>query len=141
MQSTSNNSLSRVFEREIARFFEATSGTRQDLYRNRRHDQRQHRECPLLVARLDVSSATDIAGTLVDISESGVGFLCDAGFRTGTLLGIRLFWSDVCSPRIPAIVRHCDIHPEGFLIGAEFAVGDPRAAAAIEAISTTDWHG
>ncbi|MCA9256227.1 MAG: PilZ domain-containing protein, partial [Phycisphaerales bacterium] len=94
-----------------------------------------------LVVRLDVQGAGDIAGTLCDISDTGLGFLCDAGFRIGTLLGVKLFWSDVCSPRVPAIVRHCEIHPEGFLIGAEFAVGDPRACMAAEKTSSSRWYG
>lgn len=141
MQSTSPTPLSRVFEREIERFVAATSGTHQLLYKNRRHDRRQHRECPLLVVRLDVTTSTDIAGTLSDISETGLGFLCDAGFRPGTLIGVKLFWSDACSPRVPAIVRHCEIHPDGFLIGAEFAVSDPIACAAAERKAPNPWYG
>lgn len=141
MQSTAANPLSKVFEREIERFVAATAGSHQMLYRNRRNNPRQHRECPLLVVRLDIKTPQDIAGTLCDISDTGLGFLCDAGFRPGTLLGIKLFWSDVLSPRIPAIVRHCEIHTEGFLIGAEFAVGDPRACSAVEGQIESCWYG
>ncbi len=141
MHSISTNPVSMVFVREIERFVAATSGTHQLLYRNRRNNRRQHRECPLLVVNLDISRSTDVAGTLCDISDEGLGFLCDAGFRGGTLIGVKLFWSDVCSPRVPAIIRHCEIHPEGFLIGAEFAVNDPNACKVIEKLAPPTWYG
>ncbi len=137
--TTANDSFARVFQREIERFVEATARSAL-LYQNRRRKARHHRECPLLIARLPGGPDSDVAATLHDISSEGIGFLCDAGYPVGTVIGIKLFWSDSDATRVPAVVRHCEIHAEGFLVGAEFAVDDDRACNLI-AQSPLAWYG
>lgn len=141
MTTANASPLAHVFHREIERFVETTVRTgANSLYQNRRRASRHHRECPLLIAKLGNITKTDAAATLYDISTDGLGFLSDAGYPVGTLIGIKLFWSDTAATRVPAIVRHCEIHVEGFLIGAEFVFDDPDACSLIERAETA-WYG
>ena len=133
--------LAKVFEREIQRFVAAAAdhGGAQ-LYRNRRAAARIHRSWPLLITRLGRRGDMDISGTLHDVSSGGIGFYCDHGFPVGALLGIKLFWSDPNTPRVPALVCHNQVHQEGILVGARFVVHDAEACALIDT-GADAWYG
>ncbi len=125
--------MSEMFEREIARFIEATSAQHGEaLYRNRRDTVRYHRSQPVLVSRVDEGIQDDIAGTLQDVSKSGLGFICDFGFPAGSILCIKLFWQDPSAPRVPAVVRRVNMLQEGILIGAQFATNDQEVCQMLE---------
>lgn len=110
---------------EITRFLNlAAKHGNSDLYHNRRSSVRYHRSWPMFVTLLDSPVLCDQSVTLHNISATGIGFFCDEGFPVGTVIGVKLFWSDPDSPRIPAIVKHNQITPEGTLVGAEFAIND-----------------
>jgi hypothetical protein len=127
--------------REISRFLNAASKHgNSDLYHNRRTAVRYHRAWPMFAARLDAPTIRDQSVTLHNISAGGIGFFCDEGFPVGSVIGIKLFWSDPCSPRVPAIVKHVQITPEGTLIGAEFAISDHGLRKMI-AEKSRDWYG
>lgn len=134
--------LADMMQREISRFVETSIPFRRNLSLsyNRRGVKRHDRECPIFVAILKDSPPDDIAATLRNISDKGLGFHCDVGLRKGTLISVKLFWSDANAPRVPARVRHCDIEQEGFLIGAEFALDDVEACKIIEK-TQIDWYG
>lgn len=141
MISLDVNPLSQVFEREINRFITRTAKPASpDLYQDRRASARFHRSWPLFVRQLDQKRHEDISCTLDNVSPRGIGFFCDSGFPVGTVLAVKLFWSDPNAPRVPAVVRHNQITQQGILVGAEFVIHDEAACAQIqEALST--WYG
>jgi hypothetical protein len=133
MSAIAPHPLAKVFEREIARFVAAASrGDCTDLYRNRRSSARYHRSWPLLVTPIGQGDASDLSATLHDVSSGGIGFFCDSGFPVGTFLGIKLFWSDPDTPRIPAVVRHTRITQEGVLLGTRFIVNSEKLCTLID---------
>jgi len=133
--------LAKVFEREIARFVAASArqgGGRS--YRNRRAAVRYHRSCPLFIARLDDGFIEDIPATLHDVSTGGIGFYCDYEFPVSAILGVKLFWSEPCAPRIPVNVRHHSHTSNGILTGGQFLIHDPLACRLIEK-APISWYG
>ncbi len=141
MEGLKGGQISELLSSEIARFMDAAiKRGDSNLYHNRRSTVRHHRTWPLFVARMDAEDTGDLNVTLRDISLQGIGFLCDAGFPVGCVLGIKLFWSEPNAPRVPAIVRHNQITLEGTFVGAEFAVNDPEACALIEK-NLPSWYG
>jgi len=137
-----SNRLSRVFQREIVRFVASSFSNPESsgLYRNRRATRRHHRACPLLVTRLDRGPACDERVILHDITTQGIGFHGETVFPVGSLLGIKLFWSEIDSPRIPAVVRHHRSTRHGILLGAEFVFHHAEACRLIEE-SGFSWYG
>ncbi len=133
MPAIAPHPLAKVFEREIARFVAAASHSNcSSLYRNRRSAARYHRSWPLLITPIGQGDESDLSATLHDVSSGGIGFFCDSGFPVGTFLGIKLFWSDPDTPRIPAVVRHARITQEGVLIGARFVVNSQKLCMLID---------
>lgn len=114
-----------ALRKEIARFMNAAVKLgNTDLYQNRRSSVRYHRSWPMFVSRLDAPKVRDLSVTLHNISDDGIGFLCDEGLQVGAVIGVKLFWSDPEAPRVPAVVRHVQITQEGILVGAQFMVHD-----------------
>lgn len=141
MTQTAPTPITHIMEREIQRFVErAAKIANSSLYRNRRASTRYHRAVPILYARLDDGAHHDESATLQDVSSDGLAFYCDHGLCVGSILAVKLFWSDTEAHRVPAIVRHCTITQQGFLIGAEFAVNHPDACRLIES-QTSCWYG
>lgn len=141
MTRLGQNGITHVMEREITRFVEGASKIAQSsLYRNRRSATRYHRAVPILFMRVDSGPGNDESATLRDVSTDGLSFFCDCGLSIGAILAVKLFWSDAESLRVPAIVRHCDITQQGFLIGAEFAARQPEACRLIE-LTAAVWYG
>jgi len=140
--AVSAHPLAEVLRREVIRYVETARPFRQlrSASVNRRGAKRHDRECPIFVAALALEATKDRAATLRNISHDGLGFHCDAGLKPGSLISVKLFWSDPHSPRVPARVRHCEIEQEGFFIGAEFATTDPEACKLIER-HHAHWYG
>lgn len=139
--AVATNPLSVTFEREIERFIKTASlADHEGLYRNRRATSRVHRAMPILFMRLDGGNSRDHSATLHNVSSDGLAFHCDCGLQVGAVLAIKLFWSDINSSRVPAIVRHCEITQQGFLIGAQFATHHPEACDLIQS-SREAWYG
>ncbi|MFQ5411324.1 MAG: PilZ domain-containing protein [Phycisphaerae bacterium] len=134
--------VSCVYLREVVRFIGSvgsiSSGA--DRFRNRRSTQRAHRSWPLLATVLDRHPACDLRVILHDISTAGVGFYSETPFSVGTLLGIKLFWSEIDAPRVPAEVRHARITRHGILVGARFVYDQSEACRRIEE-TWTRWYG
>ncbi len=141
MSHTTEHSLSHTFEREIERFIQTASLSDQEgLYRNRRSSTRIHRAMPIIFMRIDLIGGGDQSATLHNVSNDGLAFHCDCGLPVGAILAIKLFWSDTHSRRVPAIVRHCEITQQGFLIGAQFAVHQHEACELIQS-NNEAWYG
>lgn len=141
MSAIATHPLAKVFEREIARFVAAASRSHcASLYRNRRSAARYHRSWPILITPIGQGAEDDRSATLHDVSSGGIGFFCDSGFPVGTYLGIKLFWSDSDTPRIPAVVQHVRITQEGVLIGAKFVVNSEKLCMLIDG-GCEPWYG
>ncbi len=142
MTHCANSPTTEALRREIDRFMQAAVKHGQsDLYQNRRSSLRYHRSWPLLVAAVEMPEMDDLSVTLSDVSADGVGFFCDRSLPEGMLLGVKLFWMDPNSPRVPAIVRHQQITQQGFLVGAQFLFDDPTARDMIRRHATGSWYG
>jgi hypothetical protein len=134
-------SISHIMSREISRFIDsAARGGRSELYVNRRSAARVHRSYPLLVARVDDGRGRDYSVTMANVSKEGVGFYCDTGFPVGSILGVKLFWSDPHSVRVPLLVCHNLITTRGVLVGGRFAIDDAAACELVEAWRP-GWYG
>ncbi|HWL94190.1 MAG TPA: PilZ domain-containing protein [Phycisphaerae bacterium] len=140
MTELAERNISARFEREINRFvvFASRHGN-PVLYHNRRASARIHRSTPVLFTRIDDGPGADHPATLYNVSNDGVAFYCDHGLPAGAVLAVKLFWKESESSRVPAIVRHCEITQQGFLVGAQFAVHHHGACDLIESLAHT-WY-
>ncbi len=141
MQQQVDRTSAEALRNEIARFMNAAvKRGNTDLYQNRRSSVRYHRSWPLFVTRMDTPKSRDLSVTLHNISNDGIGFLCDEGIPVGSVIGVKLFWSDPEAPRVPAVVRHVQITQEGILVGAQFMVHDHELCSLVTRQSA-QWYG
>ena len=62
------------------------------------------------------------SAALHDASNGGIAFLFRRSIDVGSIVRVRLFWSDDTCPLVSAIVRHRTLTNDGFLIGCEFLI-------------------
>lgn len=133
--------ITELYEKEVERFIRtASQSVNMTLYRNRRASTRVHRSMPILFARVDNGPVVDQSATLYNVSNDGIAFYCDCGLPAGAILAVKVFWSDAHAQRLPAVVRHCDITQQGFLVGAQFAFHQPDVRELIESTPQV-WYG
>ncbi|HNO76460.1 MAG TPA: PilZ domain-containing protein [Phycisphaerae bacterium] len=114
---------SNVLIREVLLRFLAISQRRCDSNRTtgRRAHPRHNRTWPLAVIDTKHPGCEE-AAALHDASNGGIAFLYRRSIDVGSIVRLRLFWSDADSPLVPAVVRHRTLTDDGFLIGCEYLV-------------------
>ncbi len=114
---------SNVLIREVLLRFLAISQRRCDSTRatGRRAFLRHKRTWPLAIIDPKDPSREESAA-LHDASIGGIAFLYRRSIDVGSIIRLRLFWSESDSPLVPAVVRHRTLTDDGFLIGCEYLV-------------------
>ncbi len=114
---------SHVQVREILLRFLALSQRRCDTTRATgcRTHRRHQRTWPLAI--IDPRNpACEESGALHDASVGGIAFLYRRSIDVGSIVRLRLFWSESDCPLVPAVVRHRTLTNDGFLIGCEYLI-------------------
>lgn len=112
-----------VQAREVLLRFLALSQRRCDtsVASGRRANPRDQRTWPLLI--VDPQDSTrEVSAALHDASTGGIAFLYRRSIDVGSIVRLRLFWSDDECPLVSAVVRHRTLTNDGFLIGCEYLI-------------------